>query len=52
MLGCDTVALFPSMKYEESAEVIRQEVVNSNIEFKGVDWKQAARYLRMTTAEE
>ena len=42
-------APFPSIDQHHSAEIVRREVMLSNIDVSGTDWKEMARYLRMTS---
>ena len=45
LLGLDVVALFPSMKSEQTGKIIRHTVMTSPIKIEGFDWKQGARYI-------
>ena len=35
-LGCDTVSLYPSLRAEEIARVVAQELINSDLQFEGL----------------
>ena len=42
----DAVALYPSIKADESAEIIRNEVIQTNVTFEGLDMDEVGKFLR------
>ena len=48
IIAADANTLFPSINQEHSAEIVRREIMLSKISVSGTDWKNMARYLRMT----
>ena len=45
IIGSDTVSLYPSLTKEESANEVAEAVLESNIKWDGVNWKEAVRFL-------
>ena len=45
LIGADVVGLYPSLDAELSAEAVREETVRSEIKFKGINNKEALRYI-------
>ena len=52
ILGCDAVSLFPNLKKEETARELFKEVVSSQVEVKGVSWKEMSRYIAINSTVE
>ena len=45
IIGSDAVSLYPSMTKRESADEVANAVLESNIKWEGVNWKEATRFL-------
>ena len=46
-IGSDAVTLYPSMTKQESANEVADAVMESSLEWEGVNWKEATRYLAL-----
>ena len=42
-------ALYPSLDHRQSAEVVRKEIIKANLELRGVNYHQLAKYIRITS---
>ena len=49
MVGADVVALYPSMDGVVTAELAAQSIRETNVSFKGVDYKVLAVYIKFDT---
>ena len=49
LLAADAAALYPSLNHHLTAEVIRREVMNSKLKVHGTDWRELAKYLKLTS---
>ena len=47
LIGCDVVALFPSLSSRKTGEIVRERIMKSKLQFKGFDYKQGTRYIVM-----
>ena len=47
LLGNDVVALFPSIKSQNTGKIVRKRVIRSPLKFDGFNWRQGARYVVM-----
>ena len=47
IIGSDTVSLFPSLTKQESADEVANAVLESDLEWKGINWKEAVRFLAL-----
>ena len=45
IIGSDAVSLYPSKTKQESADEVAKAVLESDIKFEGVNWKEATRFL-------
>ena len=45
LIGCDVVALFPSLTSKRTGEIIRERIMKSRLKFEGFDYKQGRRYI-------
>ena len=45
IIGSDAVSLYPSMTKRESADEVASAVLESNIKWEGINWKEATRFL-------
>ena len=45
LIGCDVVALFPSLTSKRTGEIIRERVMKSKLVFEGFDYDQGRRYI-------
>ena len=45
IIGSDTVNLYPSLTKEKSADKVAEDVLESNIRWKGLNWKETVRLL-------
>ena len=45
LIGCDVVALFPSLTSRRTGEIIRERVRKSKLNFEGFDYEQGLRYI-------
>ena len=45
VIGSDAVSLHPSMTKQESADEVAEAVMQSDLRWEGVNWKEATRYL-------
>ena len=45
LIGCDVVALFPSLTSRRTGEIVRERLLKSKLEFPGFDDKQGRRYI-------
>ena len=45
LLGNDVIGLFPNIKSQNSARIVRGRVEESDIVFEGFDYKQGGRYI-------
>ena len=43
IIGCDVVALFPSLTSKKTGEIIRERIIKSKLSFKGFDYQQGRR---------
>ena len=48
LIAADAVALYPSLDHQRSSEVVRREVMQSKLRMQGTNWREMARYLKMT----
>ena len=55
LIGCDAVALFPSLPAAESGRIVREAtkkiVKQSNLQLKGMDFRELAKYIRMNMSD-
>ena len=49
LIARDAKALYPSLDHLETAEVIRGEILRSNIKVQGTNWKEITKYLIMSS---
>ena len=49
ILASDAVALFPSLRKEETATTVFEEVVRSRVQVEGLSWKESARYVKINS---
>ena len=47
LIGCDVVALFPSLTSRRTGEIIRNRIMKSELKFEGFDYKQGRRYIQL-----
>ena len=47
IIGSDAVSLFPSLTKQESADEVAEAVMDSELKWDGVNWKEAVRYLAL-----
>ena len=47
VVGADVDALYPSLSAEHVASICREAVLESEVIFEGVDYKEAAQYLAL-----
>jgi hypothetical protein len=45
IIGSDAVSLYPSMTKTESADEVAEAVLESDLVWEGVDWKEAVRFI-------
>ena len=45
LIGCDVIALFPSLTSKRTGEIIRDRILKSPLKFEGFDSKQGRRYI-------
>ena len=45
IIGSDAVSLYPSLTKQESADDVAMAVLESDIKWEGVNWKEATRFL-------
>ena len=45
VIGSDAVSLFPSLTKQDSADEVAQSVMESDLKWEGVNWKEAVRFL-------
>ena len=45
VIGSDAVSLYPSMTKQESADEVAEAVMQSDLRWEGVNWKEATLYL-------
>ena len=48
----DAISLYPSLEVEKSAEIIKQEVIGSNVVFDNIDKHELGIYLRTNLSQE
>jgi hypothetical protein len=48
VVGADVEALFPSLEAVEVANIVFRAVQESQVEFKGVDYMEACKYIALT----
>ena len=48
LISTDATALCPSIDHLRSAKIVRREVMLSKLSVEATDWREMARYLRMT----
>ena len=41
----DAVSLYPNIEVEKASNIIREEVIKSNVKFAGIDMKEVGKYL-------
>ena len=51
-VGADVEALYPSLEAIQVANIMYQAVMDSQIEFKGVNYQEGARYIALTSTEQ
>ncbi len=49
ILASDAVALFPSLKKEETSAAVFEEVLRSRVQVEGMNWKETARYIKINS---
>jgi hypothetical protein len=47
VIGSDAVSLFPSLTKQESADEVAEAVLESDLKWEGINWKEAVRYLAL-----
>ena len=47
IIGSDAVSLFPSLTKQESADEVASAVLESDLKWEGVNWKEAVRFLAL-----
>ena len=47
MVGADVKALFPSIKSRRTGRIVREAVLRSRLQFKGINYRTAALYVRL-----
>ena len=52
LVGSDAVALFPSITAATTAEIVKQEILKSEIKFEGFDVERGRAYLAINKEEE
>ena len=52
VMGSDVVALYPSMDTKGVGDVVREAVRKSDIDWRGVDYMEAVRYIALNWTEE
>ena len=45
IIAADAKCFYPSMDHRRSAEVIRTEVMSTNMKLDGFNWREAAKYI-------
>ena len=45
LIGCDVVALFPSLSSKRTGEIVRERVLKSKLKFEGFDFNHGRRYI-------
>ena len=45
IIGSDAVSLYPIMTKQEAADEVAEAVMESNLKWEGVNWKEATRYM-------
>ena len=55
LIGCDAVALFPSLPAAESGRIVREAAIKiveqSGLSIRGVDYRELAKYVRMNLSD-
>ena len=52
IIGSDVGALYPSLEAIQVADIVYQDVLETDIIFKGVDYMEGARYIALTSSEQ
>ena len=52
MFGADVVGLYPNLDTKPTCEDVFNAVLETDLEWKDVDWKLALKYLAMTLSRE
>ena len=47
LIGCDVVALFPSLMSRNTGIIVREQVEKSDMVVEGANYKQVAKYVRI-----
>ena len=47
IIGSDAVSLFPSLTKQESADEVANAVLESDLKWEGINWKEAVRFLAL-----
>ena len=47
LIGCDVVALFPSLTSKRTGEIVRDRIMKSGLKFEGINYKQGLRYMML-----
>mgnify|MGYP001336309005 CR=1 FL=1 len=45
IIGSDAVSLYPNLTKQESADEVAEAAMATDVEWKGVNWKEALRFL-------
>ena len=52
VIGSDVVALYPNMEVERAAEIMKEAILRSTMEFKNVDLLECSRYVALNWTQE
>ena len=45
IIGSDAISLYPNLTRQESADEVAESVLESDLKWEGVNWKEATRFL-------
>ena len=51
LIGADAVSLFPNLKKDKTAEIVAEELLRSEQEVAGVDWKELSQYVKINSTD-
>ena len=51
IIGSDAVSLYPNLTKQESADEVAEAIMETDMEWKGVNWKEATRFLVLGRSE-
>ena len=51
LIGADMISLYPNLRKEQTAAIVAEKLIESNLEISGLDWKDLSRYVFLYTSD-